>query len=318
MNIPSCTIQWNSLSPAEWEERFSKIPRSNLLQSYDYARAICPKRNMRGRWGLIKLNGVEAGLVQILEAGFLRHVFHALIIDRGPLWFEGYGSEGDFMAFMHALTKTYPKRIGRSYRIIPEMQNNDAVRVQLQKLGFREKSPIPYQTIWLDLRRSLDSLKANLKKSWRNQLSRAEKSDINVSWHTDSAALKSLLKNYAIDRAAKGYNGASVDIIVTLAKTMLPAGKMMIGHAVKDGKEIASILILLHGRSATYQIGWTSDQGRDLGAQNLLLWKAMDAMKTKGILDFDLGGINDDGAKGVKYFKDAMGGEPVTLGGLFR
>ena len=36
---------------AEWEARFSRIRRSTILQSYDYARAVCPIYGQRARWG---------------------------------------------------------------------------------------------------------------------------------------------------------------------------------------------------------------------------------------------------------------------------
>lgn len=294
------------------------IRRSTLLQSYDYAKAICPQLKMKGRWGLIFIDGNEAGLVQILEAGLLRNLVHALIIDRGPLWFEGYGTAEHFDAFMATLVKQFPRRIGRRYRLIPEIQEGSTVRVQLARCGFKAQEGTPYQTIWIDLTQSLEDLRSRLKKNWRNMLSRAEGMDIDIVWHQDAQALKRLLERYAADKIQKGYDGASVKTIVALAKTMLPHGRMLIGHAVKDGKEVASVLLLLHGRGATYQIGWTSGTGRDCGAQNLLLWDALGVLKQKGVLDFDLGGINDESAKGVKIFKTGMGGSTVALSGLYR
>ena len=75
-----CEIQWNSLSVEAWESRFAAIARSNILQSYDYALASAKLNRQRARWGLIMMDGKEAGLVQILEAGqwsspaFLRYL----------------------------------------------------------------------------------------------------------------------------------------------------------------------------------------------------------------------------------------------------
>ena len=41
------------------------------------------------------------------------------------------------------------------------------------------------------------------------------------------------------------------------------------------------------------------------------------ALKEKGYRDLDLGGVNDGDAKGVKLFKEGMGGTTVTLIGHY-
>ena len=63
----TCVIKWNTLSIEEWEKKFSRLPRSNILQSYTYARVVCPLQKQKARWGVIEIDGIEAGLVQILS-----------------------------------------------------------------------------------------------------------------------------------------------------------------------------------------------------------------------------------------------------------
>jgi hypothetical protein len=161
-------------------------------------------------------------------------------------------------------------------------------------------------------------LRAGLKKNWRSALTKAEKQDgVSVNWGITTADYRLFLQEYAADKAAKGYDGPSVELLMALARSFLPQGKIRFGRVVKDGQAIATVLLLKHGTSATYQVGWTSDEGRHLGAQNLLLWHAMLALKKDGITELDLGGINEDTAKGVKKFKEAMGGRIMRLGALY-
>ena len=40
-------------------------------------------------------------------------------------------------------------------------------------------------------------------------------------------------------------------------------------------RTLAAMLFLRHGRVATYQVGWSSDDGRKASAGNLLMWRAM-------------------------------------------
>ena len=84
--------------------------------------------------------------------------------------------------------------------------------------------------------------------------------------------------------------------------------------AQRESEPVAAILLTVHGNSATYLVGWSGDAGRRVRAHNLLLWRAVEHLKSAGIRWLDLGGINAD-APGVAHFKRGMGGELVTLAG---
>lgn len=312
-------IEWNHLSPQGWQERFALVSRSNMLQAFEYAKAICPLKRQKGRWGLIRIEGQEAGLVQMLEAGALGNALHALVIDRGPLWFEGFGEIRHYEAFIKTLLSQYPQRLGRKFRIIPEMEDTQALQDLMRALGFKEAAPSPYQTIWLDIDKDEEVLREGLRKNWRNMLSRAEREEgLSVTWEMNTPSYKEALQNYAYDKALKGYDGPSVELLQALTKTFLPARKMVLGRVLdKGGQMQACVLHFYHGRSATYQMGWTSETGRKTGAQNLLLWNSLEILKNHGIKELDLGGCNDENAKGVAQFKDGMGGVAVRLGRIY-
>lgn len=312
-----CKIKWNSLSPAQWEERFAKVRRSTLLQSYDYACAACPFYGQSARWGLILIDGEEAGLVQILEAGILRGALHAMILDRGPLWFAGFGTREQRQEFYETLNRQFPARLGRRRRIIPE---NDEGGIAPGP-GFRKLSRPPYRTIWLDLTQSRDDMLAAMKPQWRNKLRKAEKAGLRIEWDETGAFLDELLTNYQSDKVQKGYDGPSPALLKQLAKVFIPRNRFMIVRALADGKKTeegaaAAIMLLCHGTSATYQVGWSVEEGRKTAAHNLLLWQAACMLKDRGFHDFDLGGINEDG-QGLAQFKEGMGGRTVSCGGHY-
>lgn len=306
----TCTIDWNVLSFSEWEQRFKKLNRATLLQSYPYAQAMAEISGQKPRWGLIKIDKIDAGLVQILEVGFLKNLIHAVILDRGPLWFDGFGEKAHIEAFFNEFNRQFPNRIGRKRRIIPETD------IELASSAY-QKNGNGYQTIWLDLGQGEETLRANLKKNWRGTLQKAENTDFTLEWDSKGDHFQWLLQNYAVDKEAKGYDGLSVKLLKTLAKYYLPRGELVIGKASLNGKGVAGILILCHGSAATYQIGFTTPEGRDNGAHHLLLWQALGVLKFKRIRDFDLGGINDETAKGVKRFKEGLGGKAITISGMY-
>ncbi|MFK7840303.1 MAG: GNAT family N-acetyltransferase [Bdellovibrionales bacterium] len=266
--------------------------------------------NQKPRWGLILIDGIEAGCVQIMEAGLLKNMIHALILDRGPLWFDGFGDKAHIEAFFHEISRKFPQRWGRKRRVIAETDHD------ISHLGFQPHGG-HYETIWLDVTKPEDALRESLKKNWRGSLNKAENLNYKIEWDSKGELLPWLIQNYAVDKETKGYDGPSVKLLKTLAKYSVPRGDFLIGRASLGAKQVAGILILCHGNAATYQIGFTSPEGRDNGAHHLLLWQALGVLKFKKIRDFDLGGINDDTAKGVKRFKSGMGGEAVKISGIY-
>lgn len=115
-----CAINW-SVDHIRWEDEFSKIQKSNLLQSSYYASAMFALRGQKLKRGIILIDGQETGLVQILEAGLLWDAIHAVILDRGPLWFDGFGGAAHVQAFFQEFEKQFPNRFGRKRRILAKI-----------------------------------------------------------------------------------------------------------------------------------------------------------------------------------------------------
>ncbi|MEM1200237.1 MAG: GNAT family N-acetyltransferase, partial [Pseudomonadota bacterium] len=306
------------MSPDTWESAFKSIRRSTLLQHFPYAQANRAVNQTGARHGMIQIEGEPAGLVQVSEVGVLRNIVHAVSLDRGPLWFEGYGGQEHLAAFFDAFASEFPKRLGRKMRLLPEAKDNGPNRSAISKAGYGRRDEMPgYETIWLALDEDPKTLRAKLNGKWRNILSKSERSGLSVSEDWSGETATHFLKTYEADRTEKGYDGPSIKLLVQLFKHMVPRGEAVIFNAEHDGETVAAILVLLHGSSATYQVGWTTDTGRKLGAHHHLLWRAVLSLKEKGILDLDLGGINDESARGVKKFKQGLGGKEVTLVGFF-
>lgn len=312
-----CAIKWNTQSIEGWEERFARIPRSNILQSYTYAIAACPLQKQKARWGLIEIDGAEAGIVQIFEAGVLWNRIHAVIIDRGPLWFEGFGNAMQVKCFFDELNRQFPQRWGRKRRILPETEDGPTAAKMISQTGL-QLSGKGYETIWLDLTHDAETLRGNMKSNWRNKLSKAERADFHVEWDRTGTHLNWLTGIYAADKEARGYAGPSPELLRRYGPLLAARGDLLIGRALIDKNPVAFVLLAAHGRSATYLAGWSSEEGREVAAHHLLLWQGALMLKEKGIKELDLGGINDDSAEGIKTFKEGFGGRAVRYVGHYR
>ncbi len=316
-NQSKYSIEWDNIPSKQWRSYLMQVTRLNLLQSEEYALAMAKMNKQRIKRGVIYCDGEKAGIVQILEVGIFKNAVHAVLLDRAPLWFDGFGRFRDFKGFLEIFSKQFPKRLGRKIRFIPEFEDSSRSVSAMKEYGYNSISTEGYQTIWLNLKPDIEILRKNLNKKWRNMLNQSERSALEVVWSEGGANFAWLMTNYAKDRAQRGYDGPSLKTIISLSGEFSRGQNMLIGTAMLDSKPIAAILIFIHGRSATYQIGYTSDKGRECRAHHLLLWSALEQLKGRDIDEFDLGGVNNKSAEGVRIFKKGLGGEVVKTLGMY-
>ncbi|MDB2683132.1 GNAT family N-acetyltransferase [Alphaproteobacteria bacterium] len=303
---------WRDITEKEYREQEKALRRLPLLQSTDYTEALSTYYGHQTRSILIE-SSKPFGVCKINYREALKGMLQAVMCDCGPVWFEGQGTENNFQCFAALFKKQYPRRLGRKRRYIPEWEHAEHT---LLNNGFK-KTGEGYQTLWLDLTQNKEMLRSNIKKNWRGSLQKAEKSDLTIEWDETGKTLPFILKTYDIDKKRRNYPGPSVPLMRVLADQFAKSGNLLIGRALLDNECVGSILLLCHGASATYQIGWTGEKGRTHNAHHLLLWNALNVLKHRGIKDFDLGGINDDSASGVAKFKNAMGGDSIHLPGIY-
>jgi len=311
------TIQWTELDISAADALAQRCPRSNIMQSCAYIHAACKRNQQRARLGAINIDGRQAGYVILREAGIMRNLLHGVLIDRAPVWLEGYGAPEHFAGFVRALAAEFPSRFGRKRRLIPEVEDAPAMRSILEDNGFKRLSAPGYQTIWLDLTQDQDVLRANLRKNWRGSLRKAEKAPLVIDWDESGAHLPEVLAHYAGDKRRRGYGGADPALLGDMALNFAAKGDLLIGRALVDNALVGAVILLSHGASATYQTGWSSAEGRTYCATHRLLWEALAKLQTKGITSLDLGGVNDKDAAGVKAFKSGMGGRIIQLAGHY-
>ena len=309
-----CTINWNTYTRTEWNNLLKKCPHVTLLQSYSYAQAMREIYQQGVCHGLIQIDGVDAGVVQMQEVSLFGKMIHAISIDRGPLWFDGFGKFEHVEAFSDVLNEQYPHRFARKRRFIPEyVAKNSVKNIKNWK---KCKKTQDYQTIFIDISKNIDDIRKNFKQTWRRNLNKVEKEHLDVEIDEKLSTFSDFLRFYTKDRMEKGYSGPSAKFLASLAKYATLTNDCIILNATEDDEVIGSILILTHGTGATYQVGWTTPYGRDKRAHHLLFWHAIQLLKDRGVTTFDLGGYNDE-IDGIRKFKQGMGGQDIALIGSY-
>lgn len=262
------------------------------------------------RLAVIKHHGEPVGMLAVQEIKL--GPVHIVDLNRGPLWFMENPGEELLKEFAKTFDAEFPRRCLRRRRWLPEWEYSESAEKILQECGFQPKSS-QYKTCRLDLTSSIDALKAGMKKSWRNALSKAERAGIRVEYDTQGIHLELFLQCYFKHKLKKKYLVQSPGFIREEVKAALPFDEALMLWAHEEGEVAAGILVLLHGNSASYRVGWITERGRQVNAHNLLLWKAIEFLKDRHIQYLDLGGIDPEKGVGITQFKQGLGGEEVQL-----
>ncbi|MFN8944523.1 MAG: peptidoglycan bridge formation glycyltransferase FemA/FemB family protein, partial [Pseudobdellovibrionaceae bacterium] len=184
------------------------------------------------------------------------------------------------------------------------------------ELGYKLR-PQTYETVWIDLTVSLQEIRKGLDSKWRNGLNKSEQQELKVTVDQQGRWLTSFLKSYQEFKQDKGFLGPSLDFMKEEFLAAQPMQKSILILAQQSGLHVAGLMIMMHGRSASYRIGWNSELGKKTNAHSLLLWKAIEFLKEKGMTSLDLGGVKSKESPGITHFKTGMGGEYVQLLGFF-
>lgn len=157
-------------------------------------------------------------------------------------------------------------------------------------------------------------MRARLHQKWRNQLKKAENSEIVLTDQPLHAARHDwFLKAEAAQQKTQRYKSFPTHFL--LAYAAANKGQARLYSAMLNGRPIAGMLVLKHGLMATYQAGITTPEGRTHCAHNLILWQVMCDLQRRRVQRLDLG--RADLSPGLRRFKLGSGADIETLAGSF-
>ena len=157
-------------------------------------------------------------------------------------------------------------------------------------------------------------MRKRLHQKWRNQLRKAERSDLKVICQPlDAADHKWFLDAEMEQQRTRRYRSYPAQFL--LAYAAVNKGAALVYSATRDGEPVAAMLMLRHGTMATYQAGVTTPVGRTYCAHNLLLWRMMCGLQEEGGTILDLG--RTDLSPGLRRFKLGTGAVTEKLAGTY-
>lgn len=307
-------VEWNALSRAEWD-RAAADAGAALQQDWGYGAAMTALGGRAMRAAVRPAPGAPPiALAQILMRDLAYGLARFALCNRGPVWLAPDLGAAEKAACLRALRQAVPARRPRLTLFSPEEEGRPD---WLAAAGLR-RVMTGWSTVMLDLRQDAAELRAQMHGKWRNRLAAAEKAGLRAArGGAKPAQYRWLLSREEAQAARRGYQGLPTAFPEAYQAARGDRGAVRVFRA-EDGREpAAAMMFLIHGRAATYHIGWSSDAGRKRSAHNLTLWRAVEALKADGIERLDLGGVNTESGAGLARFKLGAGGRCVTLCGAY-
>ncbi len=303
-------VHWSGHRREAWDAGHAAACGS-LQQDWAYGEAMLSLLVpvLRAR---IEIDGQPAALAQCLVRRWGRFGAVALC-SRGPVWLRDVSVEDKARA-LGSLKRSLPLPGLRFLLVTP-----DEPAGLPNGLSPLRRVMTGMSTVTLDLTQETDALRAGFEVRWRNRLASSERAGLDVQRvGTHPNQFRWLVDADIEQRRLKGLSGLPAPFFERYAIARSPAGKALLTLRADAGRErVAAMMFMIHGSVATYEIGWTGEQGRELHAHNLILWNAMQILKSQGIRQLDLGGVNTMRSAGLARFKLGTGGRVLTLAGTY-
>lgn len=322
-SLPALSLVADGVSRADVNALMPRVVHPNIIQWPPYIDGTFASKQRASRIYAIRTeSGDVRGFFILQEITLLWRAVHLLFLDRGPMWLDTPASDAEQAAFWRAFHAQFPRRFLRYRRVLPELSDTPAHRALMEDAGFHQIGD-PYQSAYLDITPSLDDIRARFKSKWRSTLAAAEKRKLEIHEDVPGASLDAFIASYLEDRMRKNYYGPSETFLTRIWRSARKEegrakgdGGMLI-WALKDSVPIAGMLFFCHGNTATYQVAFTTDAGRDMSAHYVMMWDAIARLKARGISTIDMGGLAKDN-DGLNAFKTGCGAKPYALCGIYR
>jgi hypothetical protein len=304
---PYVRLQWDGATRVQWQQWMALAGRSSLVQSWAYGEAKAGHSGWRVRRGVFYLNQEPIAIVQVLQkrvAGLLR----ATRINRGPLLLRTLLPQ-EQRAVWEKLARLGSLWPGRVLSVAPELGLSGSSLALMAELGFRQFSPHAWESAWVNMELELDTLRKRLDGKWRNMLTSSEKAGLRLEAGRDNTGFDWMMARYQDTMRTRHFSGPPISLLLGLRRHARDGEQLLILRALHEGEPVAGICLALHGAAATYLLGWNGPKGRQLKANQYLLWQAILQLKQSGLRWLDLGGFSEERTPGIAAFKLGLNGE---------
>jgi lipid II:glycine glycyltransferase (peptidoglycan interpeptide bridge formation enzyme) len=307
-------VEIDRVTDGDWSQLLELFDDANLYQTAAYGGV---------RWGTKNLSRIvlrrDGDVRAIAQLRIVRPTplkFGIAYLRWGPLW-ERRGCPADPEIPEHiarAIQEEYVERRRLFLRIVPNafVGTSRATVFQSAFSSFerqRSDSGTTYRSFVLDLNPSLEEIRKRLDPKWRNKLSGAERNSLTVSAGDGVKEYQTFCQIYSEMRRRKTFDTTvNAAELGRIQQALPPSQRMQVLLCHEKGTPVAGLVASAMGNSAIYLLGATSDAGLNAKGAYLLQWTLIGWLRERGVIWYDLGGIDPEVNPGVYQFKKGLSG----------
>jgi peptidoglycan pentaglycine glycine transferase (the first glycine) len=275
-------------------------------------------------WAEVKMGNGWRPIRVVADGGSGPIGLQLLVRDLRPTpWRIGYAPRGPVAdafdaAGVAALTEEL-RAVAKRERLVdllvdPEVEADHPLGALLAAEGWRPAASVQTaRSRILDLDRSEEELWGDLRKKWRQYISKAGRDGVTVE-DVGAAGLDDFYRIYVetaeragfIYRARRTYD----EVFEAFART--DRARLLMAR-LADGTPVATLMLLRCGTRVIEPYGGMTEAGADSRANYLLKWEAIRSSRERGAAVYDMWGLSHPG---IEHFKAGFGGREVTyIGG---
>jgi lipid II:glycine glycyltransferase (peptidoglycan interpeptide bridge formation enzyme) len=295
----------------EWDILWPKIAFSNMFQSWPYGEAKKYQGWKPYRYSIKDDHNHDVALVQVLE-NRIKYIGKYVGINRGPVYLDDPIKNPLSVEMQKSIWEAiqFQARLNKWLLIAwsPELftsQNIFEIRSIIKPLKMNA-----WGSHRINLQRSEEMIFKSLKGKWRNLLRKSINNDSTIVEVNKYLDVKKLIDIYHDFTKLKGFKGIPPGFLHELYNKYSISDLIKVYKSVDNNDILLGfVFLVIHGDSATYLVGWSSQRGRALLVNYSLLWECVIYSKNKGIKWFDVGGLNANTPSGISHFKSGLNGE---------
>lgn len=318
VQAPAWQADVDRSTSAEWSEMLDFFDDANIYQTWAYGAVRWGSKNLSHI--VLRRNGEVVAMAQlrIVRPGNLN--LGMAYLRWGPVCHrKGSQLEHEICVRMaRCLEEEYVERRNLYLQVLPNAfvgsRRGNMFQSAFARFQPASRNPVDAdRTFIVDLAPSIQDLRRNLDKKWRNQLTCAEKNRLRIVAGTGQEQYTIFCTLYRQMRNRKNFD-TTVDIgeFGNIQEHLPETHRMQVLICEREGVPVAGLVTSAMGNSAIYLLGATSDSGLNAKGSYLLQWTAIQWLKENGVRWYDLGGIDPDRNPGVYHFKRGLSGADVT------
>jgi CelD/BcsL family acetyltransferase involved in cellulose biosynthesis len=308
MSRNSTIIVSQAVPGVEWDALVARFADHTIFHSSAWLETIAAAHGVTPMCAKAECDGRIAGVwpFLVMRKGPLK-VFGSPLPGwstayMGPLFADGADIPATLRAFLD-------HRLFRRHAFFACRTQCHRHAVDLAPLGFTLLAK--FETYWIDLAQSEETLWGNLKSECRSRVRKAEKLGVEVRREsTDGGGFLDDFWRMSEETFAKSHIQPTHtrEFCAQVWKRLQPIGRLHVLSAFVEGRRAATLVLPFDAHTMYYWGGASYQEFREIPVNNLLHWQAIKDAKAMGLRCYDF--VSSSGGPG--RFKKTFGPQPVV------